>query len=196
MILGRATVDSRESRWQGLTDEQLMRRAQADEVAAFEQLYDRHSMSALRIARAVCRDSGRAEDAVQEGFLCIWRSRMSYREKSGSFKSWAFRIVHNRAIDSVRRESSRPPLAQPGEEATGPTLATVPTQVIARSEGEFLRAALGGLPAPQSEVIALAFFGQLSHSEIAKRLSLPPGTVKGRMRLGLEKLREQLPAAG
>ena len=176
------------------TDEQLMRRVQADEVDAFEQLYDRHSTRAFRVARTVCRDAGRAEDAVQEGFLGMWRSRMTYRETSGSFKSWAMRIVHNRAVDSARREGTRPPVAETLEDRVDPTHESVPAQVIAHSEGDSLHAALRRLPEAQSEVIALAFFGQMTHSEIAQRLSLPAGTVKGRMRLGLDKLREQMQA--
>ena len=174
------------------SDEQLMGRVQADDIRAFEQLYDRYAMRAFRIARSVCRDSGRAEDAVQEGFMCVWRGRMGYRPTTSSFKTWAMQIIRYRAIDSSRREGSRPPVAEPTGDEAEPASASVAEQVLASSEAQALRASLQRLPEAQSEVIALAFFGEMTHSEIAQQLSLPPGTVKGRMRLGLEKLREEM----
>jgi RNA polymerase sigma-70 factor (ECF subfamily) len=176
------------------SDTQLMGRVQADDTAAFEQLYDRHSTLAFRIARAVCHDSGRAEDAVQEAFLGMWRKRMSYRAASGSFKSWAMMIVRHRAIDSTRHEGTRPPVAELDEGKADTASSSVPEQVISRSETEDLRSYLRLLPEAQSEVIVLAFFGQMTHAEIAQRLSLPAGTVKGRMRVGLEKLARQMEA--
>ena len=177
------------------SDEQLMGRVQADDIRAFEQLYDRYAMRAFRIARSVCRDSGRAEDAVQEGFMGVWRGRNSYRPTTGSFKTWAMQIIRHRAIDFSRREGSRPPVAeQTGDEAAAS--ASVAEQVLASSEAQALRASLQRLPEAQSEVIALAFFGEMTHSEIAQQLSLPPGTVKGRMRLGLKTLREEMQPAG
>ena len=178
------------------SDEELMGRVQADDIRAFEQLYDRYAMRAFRIARSVCRDSGRAEDAVQEGFMGVWRGRKGYRPMTSSFKTWAMQIIRNRAIDSSRREGSRPPVVeQTGDEAE-PASASAAEQVLATSEARALRASLQRLPEAQSEVIALAFFGEMTHSEIAQQLSLPPGTVKGRMRLGLEKLREEMQPAG
>lgn len=176
------------------SDEQLMGRVQADDIRAFEQLYDRHAMRALRVARSVCRDSGRAEDAVQEGFLSVWRGRMTYRS-SYSFRSWAMQIVRNRAIDASRGESCRPPVAEQRDDEVDPACASVAEQVLARSEAEALRATLQHLPGAQAEVITLAYFGQMTHSEIARRLALPAGTVKSRMRLGLHKLRDEMQAA-
>ncbi len=175
----------------GATDEQLMGRVQVGDNEAFGVLFDRHGSRALAVSRAVCGDLGRAEDAVQEGFLTIWQSRSSFRPGRGSFRGWAMTIVRNRAVDSVRAENSgtRPhpvtterlaPIKAPG---------SVEDDTIARSEAAALRASLKELPDPQAEVIVLAFYGQLSHSEIAAALALPRGTVKGRMRLGLEKLR-------
>ena len=177
------------------SDEQLMGRVQADDIRAFEQLYDRYAMRAFRIARSVCRDSGRAEDAVQEGFLGVWRGRMSYRS-AYSFKSWAMQIIRNRAIDASRREGCRPPVVEHWDDATDSACASAADQALALTEAEALRATLQHLPAAQSEVITLAFFGHMTHTEIAQRLSLPAGTVKGRMRLGLEKLRQEMQAAG
>ena len=175
------------------TDEDLMRRIQAHDARAFGELYDRHSARAWHVARAVCHDASRAEDAVQEGFLAVWRSNGSYRGELGSVQGWLMTIVRNRAIDAARRESARRPLrlADRRDEATARSPSD---EVIARSEAGVLRDRLAELPDAQAQVIALAYYGQLSHREIAAQLSLPPGTVKGRMRLGMDKLRAQLAA--
>jgi RNA polymerase sigma-70 factor, ECF subfamily len=179
------------------TDEDLMARAQADDTEAFAQLYDRHASRAFRVARAVCSDPGRAEDAVQEGFLAIWRNRASFRPHTGTFQAWSMKIVRNRAIDSSRRLASRPPLQKADrEEERPPDAGASPISpqdaVLARSERKALLDSLRRLPEAQAEVIVLAFYGELSHSEIAAQLNLPAGTVKGRMRLGLEKLRTEM----
>jgi RNA polymerase sigma-70 factor, ECF subfamily len=184
------------------TDAMLMVRAQADDGDAFAELYDRHSARAFRVARAVCRDAGQAEDAVQEGFLAIWRSRATYRDGVASFQAWAMMIVRNRAIDSVRSSATRPQLQATAENGDRPQTEVDPTStqdaVTTRSERDAMLTSLRLLPDPQAEVIVLAFYGELSHSEIATQLDLPPGTVKGRMRLGLEKLRREMstPDAG
>ena len=173
-------------------DEVLMRRVQADDQAAFAELYDRHASLAFRVARSVCRDVRRAEDAVQEGFMSVWRSRARYRHGQGSVQAWTMMIVRNMAIDSYRNVSARPQeVTHPTDLEIADTVSDSPSDVvIARSESDALRTAVLRLPEPQAEAITLAFFGGLSHSEIAAQLELPTGTVKGRMRLGLEKLRD------
>lgn len=182
------------------TDEALMIRVQDDDTDAFAELYDRHSVLALRIARAICRDRSRAEDAVQEGFLAIWRYRAGYRPNAGSFRAWSMRIVKNSAIDSSRRAGARPATrssdAYDDRPQADPDSATPQDEALARSEREEMFASLRRLPDAQAEVIVLAFYGELSHSEIATQLNLPAGTVKGRMRLGLEKLRSQMDVPG
>ena len=174
------------------SDEELMVRVQADDTEAFGALYDRHCARALAVAGSVCRDRGRTEDATQEGFLAIWRARLGYRPKMGSFLAWAMTIVHNRAIDSVRAEAAntRPRLAAGESLDAVAAPGSVQDEVIDKDQEVALRASLGGLPDAQAQVIRLAFFGGLTHSEIAAELNLPQGTVKGRMRLGLDKLRE------
>ena len=178
------------------TDEDLMQRAQANDVDAFERLYDRYGALAYRVARAVCRDQHRAEEAVQDGFLSIWQGRSDYNPDLGTFKSWSISVVRHRAIDSNRREatSHRSVLADPERAATPPPAVSAEARALAHSDADTLRASLGQLPDAQAEVITLAFYGGLTHAEIAKRLSLPEGTVKGRMRLGLKKLRRQISA--
>lgn len=183
------------------SDDALMARAQANDTAAFARLYDRHATRAFRVARAICRDIGSAEDAVQEGFLAIWRSRVTYQPGAGSFQAWAMKVVKNRALDSVRSAASRP-RTQSGVTADDPAPAadsksdSPQDEVLARGERDALLASLRQLPEAQAEVIVLAFYGELSHSEIAAQLDLPPGTIKGRMRLGLEKLRREMECPG
>lgn len=179
------------------SDDALMVRAQAGDTTAFGLLYDRHAARSLRVAHAICRELGRAEDVVQESFLAIWRSRSSYRPGAGNFQAWAMKIVKNRALDSLRSTAVRPRM-QDGVSTDEPTPSTDPTsdspqdEVLARDERNALLASLRQLPDAQAEVIVLAFYGELSHSEIAAQLDLPAGTIKGRMRLGLEKLRKEL----
>jgi RNA polymerase sigma-70 factor (ECF subfamily) len=174
------------------TDEALMVRAQDDDVLAFAELYGRHVEDALRIADDICPDHGRAEEAVQDGFFSIWRSRAEYRPRLGSFGLWSMRIVHNRAVDSFRVVRGQPRL-----QGTGPRKQSVEDvdadspfdSAIAASERARMFDALRHLPDRQAEVIALSFFGDFSQSEIAIKLGIPAGTVKSRMRLGLQKLR-------
>lgn len=180
------------------TDDDLMHRVQArDDVEAFGCLYDRHAARAYRVARSVCRDAHRAEEAVQDGFLSIWRGRTQFGPEKGSFRAWSMRIVRHAAIDTLRREAAakRPRLGEQKGEPTDPQSDSLADGVAAADQAEALRASLAQLPAAQAEVIGLAFFGELSHSEIAHELALPSGTVKGRMRLGLEKLRRQMQTA-
>lgn len=174
-----------------------MRSVQAGDTDAFGELYDRHVTRALRVARSVGHQSARAEDAVQEGFLSIWRSRASYRPWTGSFQAWAMTTIRHRAVDSIRsdRAGARPELTDASEGVPDSASASLQDEAITRSEGHALRGTLRQLPDAQAEVIALAFFGGLSHSEITAHLSLPEGTVKGRMRLGLKKLRTEMETA-
>lgn len=178
------------------TDEALMIRAQADDTNDFAALYDRHSFRALCVAEAICRDHSRAEDVVQEGFLAIWRSRGSYRPATGSFQAWSMRIVQNRAIDSYRQKAARPRTETIGFESNPwPPDDDSPTPhdaALASSDHDELFESLRRLPEAQAEVIVLAFYGELTHLEIAAQLCLPTGTVKGRMRLGLERMRYEM----
>ena len=176
------------------SDTALMLRIRDDDPEAFGELYDRYVRIALRVAHSVCHDASRAEEAVQEGFLSIWRGRARYRPESGSVKGWMLAIVRHRAIDAVRRDAAtrHPELVELTAPVPDTRSPSPPDAAIAQSEGDALRVFMGRLPDSQSEVITLAFFGGLTHSEIAEQLSLPPGTVKGRMRLGMHKLRAHM----
>lgn len=176
-------------------DQELMGRVQAaEDVAAFGSLYDRHATRAYRIAWSVCGDAHRAEEAVQDGFLSIWRSRKRYRAERGSFQAWSMTLIRHAAIDTLRRERAarRPRLVDQKTDAPDLAAPSPQDRVVAGDRADALRMALTQLPAAQAEVIQLAFFGELTHSEIADQLALPMGTVKGRMRLGLERLRGKI----
>jgi RNA polymerase sigma-70 factor (ECF subfamily) len=172
-----------------IPDRELMARVTAGSVEAFAEIYDRYCDRAYRVARSVCRDDGRAEDAVQDAFLTVWRSSGSYRPERGTVGAWLLTVVRYRAIDLARRNGGHE-----RRRASEEGLATLagpadPSEEVIRGDGAArLRRSLAELPDAQREVITLAFFGQLSHVEIATQLGLPPGTVKGRMRLGLQKL--------
>ncbi len=167
-----------------------MRRVQDDHTRAFEALYDRHAPKALGLATMVTRSRDRAEDAVQEAFVSAWRSRHAYRPERGSVQSWLMTIVRNRSLDALRRASvhERPwdslELHDPADERIEPA----DDRAVRRDDARELRAALGDLPSEQSAALRLAYFDGLSQSEIAARLGIPLGTVKGRMRLGLRRL--------
>lgn len=179
----------------GLTDEQLMIQVAHGNVDAFAVLYDRFSGRAYALARSLCSDRSWAEDAVQEAFVSIWNSRATYDPKGGRAAAWLFAVVRHRSIDVARRHE-RHDRHRAGEDALHAHTAPddVAGQTLAQSEALRLQRSLA-LPEAQREVIALAFYGQLSHTEIAKHLGLPPGTLKGRMRSGLIRLRGDVDGA-
>jgi RNA polymerase sigma-70 factor (ECF subfamily) len=135
-----------------------------------------------------------AEDVVQEAFLSIWRSGARYDRMRGSVRTWVLGIVHNRAIDSLRRNNvhDRRRASDEGIEERFESGERTDVQVAQRDEAREMREALTGLPAEQSRVIELAYFGGFTHTEIAGIIDAPIGTIKGRMRLGLEKMRVRL----
>ncbi len=177
-------------------DRELMDAVRGGSAEAFDELFERYCDRAYRVALAVCRDDGRAQDAVQEGFLSVWRSRDSYAPQAGSVAAWLLTVVRHRAIDIARsngRHSAR--RDSDARLAAHPAPTDVSESVINGDDADRLRASLAMLPDAQAEVITLAFYGQLTHTEIAAQLGLPTGTVKGRMRLGLHRLRTSLDRA-
>jgi RNA polymerase sigma-70 factor (ECF subfamily) len=180
----------------GLADEDLMAHVQDGDARAFEIIFDRHADVAFSLAYRMCGRRGMAEDVVQEAFLSLWRSGARYDHARGSVRSWVLGVVHNRAIDLFRSDSVRTSKDVVDDGAVERLPATESTEGEAerRDEASQVRTALSGLPEEQRKVIELAYFGGFSHSQIAELLGLPAGTVKGRMRLGLTKLRVSLQA--
>ncbi len=174
-----------------LADEDLMPLVHDGDAGAFEVIFDRHGDVAFSLAYRMCGRRAMAEDVVQEAFVSLWRSGARYDLARGSVRSWVLSVVHHRAIDAFRRESSRTSRNVSDEGLAERLVATERTEVEVerRDEAQQVRSALGELPAEQRQVIELAYFGGFSHSQIAEMLKLPAGTVKGRMRLGLTKLR-------
>ena len=178
-------------------DRALMRHVQADDPGAFGALYHRFSAPAYRVAVGIAHSRSHADDVVQEAFLSIWRNRSAYDPERGAVGGWVMGVVRNRAIDVLRKQNRHDGRRDGTDRviADQVTAADAVEEAVAERDGAArLRAALGALPDAQREVIALAYFGELSATEIADRLSLPVGTVKGRMRLGLDKLRREPPA--
>jgi RNA polymerase sigma-70 factor (ECF subfamily) len=178
-----------------LADEELMPLVGDCDPEAFEVLYDRHGGAAYSLAYRVVGDRAAAEEVTQEAFISVWRSGARFDSARGSVRSWLLSIVRNRAIDFLRSRAGKAPKLTFDDDSVleqRPAQERTEEEALQRETAAELRGALGNLPGEQSKVIELAYFGGFSHSEIAEILSLPMGTVKGRMRLGLEKIRGEL----
>ena len=179
---------------QRLADEEVMVLLRDGNPDAFEVFYDRHGGAAYSLAYRIAGDRNVAEDITQEAFMSIWRSRTRFDRERGSVRAWVLGIVHHRAIDALRRNSGhqRRRASAEGIEERFEAPERTEVEVARRDEAEEVREALGDLPGDQREVVRLAYFGGFTHTQIADMLGQPVGTVKGRMRLGLEKLRRAL----
>lgn len=191
-------TSSSQTELRSLADEDLMQLMSRGDARAFEVVYERHSGAAYSLAYRMCGTRPQAEDVVQEAFVSIWRSGARYDRARGSVRSWVLGIVHNRAIDGLRRSLVHDKRRASDEGIEERFEATERTEVEAarREEALAIQGILAGLPPDQSRVIELAYFGGFTHSEIAQMLETPIGTIKGRMRLGLEKMRLHLAPAG
>lgn len=164
-------------------------------VEQFAELYERYAGRAYRVARSVLHEPHGAQDAVQDAFLSIWRSRDTYRPEHASAATWLLSIVHHRAIDAMRRNRKHAGVSSAEEQLAEPVgELDVGYDVAGSHDARVLRELLRALPAVQREVIVLSYFGELSASEIAAETGAPLGTVKSRMRLGLERLHRDLEA--
>ena len=167
---------------------------QRGDPRAFEVLYDRHGGAAFSLAYRMVGKRAVAEDIVQEAFLSIWRSKVRYERERGSVRTWVLGIVHHRTIDALRRNlvHERRRASAEGIEERQEAKELTDVEAVRREEAREVRAALQTLPGEQSKVIELAYYGGFTHTQIAEMLDMPVGTVKGRMRLGLEKMRREL----
>ena len=188
----RAKDDQQDLR--ALADEDLMALMRGGDARAFELIYERHSSVAFSLSYRMVGSRSAAEDVVQEAFLSIWRSGARYERSRGSVRTWVLGIVHHRAIDALRRAivHDRRRASDEGLEERFEAGERTDVEVARRDEAETVRRALRGLPGDQARVIELAYFGGFTHTEIAAMLDAPVGTVKGRMRLGLAKMRDHL----
>jgi RNA polymerase sigma-70 factor (ECF subfamily) len=174
-------------------DAALIEAIAAGDAAALDQLYVRYRPAAFATAFAVLRDPTAAEDILHDAFLRIWRAAGSYRPERGPLRGWLLAVVRNAAIDHLRarRLNLQTPFAIE-HDVRDHAADDVASEVAAAQEARRVRAALRTLPAAQRDALEMAFFGGLTHGEIAARTGLPLGTVKGRVRLGLRRLRHHL----
>jgi RNA polymerase sigma-70 factor, ECF subfamily len=174
-----------------------MDRLARGDLGALDRLYEHYGAMAFSIAYRITGDRAAAEDVVQEAFLGAWRNAARYVDARGSVRTWLLSIVHHRAIDAIRRR--RPTTELPEAEATLPDALTLPdvwADVQLRLDRDSVREAMRSISDVQREAIELAYFGGLTQTEIAERTGVPLGTVKGRLRLGLQGMRAALTPPG
>lgn len=175
-------------------DADLVRRVAERDADALATLYDRYSATLLGLARRVLRDTEEAEDVLQEVFVQVWRQAMRYDGRRSSVSTWLVLIARSRAIDRLRTRQVKERTAEASRQED-PSSHTSPEgigAVLSDERRKRLASALGDLPEEQRQVIELAFFGGLTQTEIAERVSIPLGTVKTRTLLAMKKLRAAL----
>ena len=177
-----------------LADEDLMQLIRRGRAPAFAVIYERHASAAFSLAYRIVGTRNGAEDVSQEAFLNIWRSGARYERARGSVRTWVLGIVHHRAIDYLRRATvhDKRRASDEGMDERFEAAERTDVEVARRDEAKYVGVSMDTLTAEQRQVIELAYFGGFSHSQIADQLDMPIGTVKGRMRLGLDKLRKTL----
>ena len=181
--------------YEGLDDGELLSMIQQQDRGALEALYDKYGGAVYSLAMRMLSDTGAAQEVTQDTFFNVWRRASSYHSQRGKVTSWLFSIAHHRTIDELRRRRRVQSQVQDGVDLTNKPSEGADDPVAyatAQYERSQLKDALHTLRVEQREVVELAYFGGLTHSEIAKHLDQPLGTVKTRMRLGLRKLREAL----
>lgn len=169
----------------------LQRVAATGDVEAFRMLFQTYAPRVKSYMMRQGADPTVAEELAQETLMTVWRKAALYSAEKGSAATWIFTIARNLRIDRLRREVAWQPLPDDHEEQSSDE-PTPDEAVSARERGERVQAVMASLPAEQSTVVTLAFVEGLSHSEIADRLGLPLGTVKSRMRLAYQKVRDAL----
>ncbi|HUQ82779.1 MAG TPA: sigma-70 family RNA polymerase sigma factor [Gemmatimonadaceae bacterium] len=181
-------------------DSALVSRAAVGDERALGELYDRYGGLAFSLASAIVGERADAEEVVAEAFAQIWRSASAFDPSRGSVAAWVSTIARTRALDLVRSRKRRARVLEEAAVVTdegemfvlAPSTESTDRGAELTETSAIVRRSLADLPAPQRKVIELAYFGGLSQSEIAAQLSEPLGTVKTRMRAGMEKLRQAL----
>ncbi|MGA9278989.1 sigma-70 family RNA polymerase sigma factor [Ilumatobacter sp.] len=163
---------------------------------AFAQIYDEIAPLVFGVVKRVLRDPAMSEEVTQEVFVEIWTSIAKFDPARASLSTWSVTIARRRAVDRVRREQSqRNRIEALGHQRDDSDIA-VDDEVVANSEAARVQHAVESLPDDQREIIQLAFIDGCAHGAIADRLGIPLGTVKGRVRGGLKRLRTQLESSG
>ncbi|HEY7294463.1 MAG TPA: sigma-70 family RNA polymerase sigma factor [Dehalococcoidia bacterium] len=174
------------------TDADLVAALAARDASALEALYERYGRLAFSLAVRIVGSPETAEEIVQEAFLSIWRGAATYQPNRAAVRTWLLSITHHRAVDAVRRWSARVQTAPLEDQPQLVGGQDVWADVSASLVREEVRSALSQLPEEQRQSIELAYFGGLTYPEVAEKLGVPLGTVKSRLRLGLQKLQSLL----
>lgn len=182
------------------SDEALIAAVAGGDEVSFGMLYDRYIKAVYSLALRIVQEQSLAEEVTQEVFVRLWRNAATFTSERGRFASWLLGMTHHLAIDQVRRRRARPQAIASTDDL--PVQGLPDTRIDVEEEAwmsvrrDVLRRALVQLPEAQRRVIELAYFNGLTHVEIAALVGDPLGTIKTRMRLGLQKLRESLQAQG
>ncbi|MCI0439851.1 MAG: sigma-70 family RNA polymerase sigma factor [Chloroflexi bacterium] len=176
-------------RFESVSDEALLKAFQRKDLDALAAFYDRHARAALAVAYRVLGDRGAAEDVVQEAFIALWRSAESFDPDRGAVRSWFLSIVRHRAIDVTRGRAFGKERISLDDAQIEPRYPDAWQQTAASLEKERILKAMDELPQEQREAVTLAYFDGYTQQEIAERAGVPIGTIKGRMRLAMKKLR-------
>lgn len=172
-------------------DIQLMDCIQTRDERCLEQLHKRYHSMVFNLANTILRNHVHAEEVAQDIFLAIWQQPEKWQPEKGRFTSWLLTITRYTAIDRLRHEKRRPPLLESPLDRVSHLLSHTPvSDHDVQERAKLVRGLLKRLPEEQQQVIYLAFFQGMTHTQIANHLSLPLGTVKSRLRLGMGKLRE------
>lgn len=173
-------------------DAELVQLVAEDDTDALRVLYERYGSIVFGMAQRLLGDRQQAEECTQDVFVALWRNAAKYEPGRAQVSTWLIGVAKYRAIDLLRRRAARPadPYAEIWQGSESPDSAEL---VAAGDQAQRVASAVAQLPPPQREALILAYFDGLSHSEIAERLSLPLGTIKGRIRAALDRLRELAP---
>jgi RNA polymerase sigma-70 factor (ECF subfamily) len=173
------------------SDDALMRALAGRDLNALAALYDRYGRVAYALAYRILGEPEAAEDVVHDAFISAWRGATTYKSDRGNVRGWLLSIAHHRAVDVLRRKTTfRPAPLEAAEHR--PAEDDTAAEGIRNVEHASVRAALEALPPAQRRTIELAYFGGYTHVELAELMGVPLGTVKGRVRIGLQKLRRAL----
>ncbi|MCB0168145.1 MAG: sigma-70 family RNA polymerase sigma factor [Anaerolineae bacterium] len=186
-----------------LSDENLLQKIAQQDSAALELLYDRHAQTVFNLIGRIVRDMAIADELLQETFWQVWQQADRYRGE-GSAAAWMYRIARNKSLDQLRRQKARPQPLETGSEADDQAVwdqlpadnAEVEPVVEQRRDSNAVRQALQEIPSEQRQCLELAYFEGMSQRQIAEHTATPLGTVKTRIKMGMEKMERFLRAEG
>jgi RNA polymerase sigma-70 factor, ECF subfamily len=172
-------------------DVELIQRIQKRDQTALVELYERYGNLVYNMAMQVLENAASAEEVTQDIFFQVWRWPEKWDPVKGRFTSWLLTVTRYTSIDALRRQNRQPPLSPHSLDDLAKLLTKKsPVEDARRDDGSLLRSLIKDLPDEQKSLIMMAYFRGMTHSEIAEHLNLPLGTVKSRIRLGLQKLKD------